>query len=110
MQPESMRVVDNIQPADNEHKNDWFPYGGILTITTSDPQNTQFVTVEIKDQDNNLVEVAQVDPEFDSMHQMVHLKIQTSWEDLEGQMLTLVTAWSDASGEEYRMETQFQCV
>ncbi|MDE1816780.1 MAG: hypothetical protein KGI08_05415 [Thaumarchaeota archaeon] len=108
--PEGMQVIDNIQPADSSHDNDWFPYGAVFVITTSDPDNTQFLDAEIKDSRDNLVEIAQVDPEFDKTHQMIHLKIQTSFEDLEGEVLTLKVAWSDASDEEYSYTTTFECV
>src|SRR5574340_992731 len=107
--PESMHILDNIQPADNDHKNDWFPYKGIMTITTSDPDNTQFITAEIRDAMNQLVEVAQIDPEFDHEHQIIHLKIQTSFEDLQGETLKRIVSWSDASGEEYSESNTFIC-
>lgn len=108
--PESMHILDNIQPADQTHKDDWFPYKGIMTITTSDPQNTQFLTAEIRDAMNQLVEIAQIDPEFDKAHQIIHLKIQTSFEDLEGETLKRIVAWSDGSGEEYSETNTFVCV
>lgn len=108
--PESMQIIDNIQPADETHKEDWFPYKGIMTITTSDPDQTQFLTAEIRDAHNQLVEVAQIDPEFDHKHQIINLKIQTSFEDLTGQILKRIVAWSDASGEEYSETSTFTCV
>lgn len=108
--PESMQIIDNIQPADETHKDDWFPYKGIMTISTSDPQQTQFLTAEIRDAHDQLVEIAQIDPEFDHKHQVINLKIQTSFEDLTGQKLKRIVNWSDASGEEYSETTEFTCV
>ena len=108
--PDGMQIIDNIQPADENHADDWFPYGSVLVVTTSDPDNTQFLDSEIKDAQGNLVEIAQVDPEFDKKHQMIHLKIQTAFEDLEGQELTLKVAWADASDEEYSYTATFKCV
>lgn len=108
--PEGMQIIDNLQPADATHSNDWFPYGAILVVATSDPDHTQFEDLEIKDQNNNLVEVDQVDPEFDKAHQVIMRKIAVAWEDLKGQILTMKVAWADSSGEEYSYTSTFQCV
>lgn len=107
--PEPMRVITNIQPKDNTHDNDWFPYSGIMTVTTSDPAHTQYIDAELRDASNNLVEVDQIDPEFDEKNQIMHLKIQTAFEVLKNQVLSLKVAWADASGEEYSQTTNFKC-
>lgn len=108
-QPEGMKVVTNLQGADATHDNTWFPYKSILTVSTTDPDNTQFLDVEIRDEKNQLVEVDQIDPEFDHAHQIVHLKIQTSFEVLQGQQLKMLVNWADASNEQYSETTSFKC-
>ena len=109
-QPTGMRIITNLMPPDQSHEETWFPYHGIIAITTDHPDETEFLTMELFDKDNNLVEIDQIDPEFETNHPILLRKIAVGWETLVGQKCKLRMAWADSSGEEYSEETYFQCV
>ncbi|MDE1767358.1 MAG: hypothetical protein KGI27_13960 [Thaumarchaeota archaeon] len=107
--PTAMRIITNLMAPDNMHKDTWFPQGGIIAITTSQPDQTEFLDMELFDGDNNLIEVDQIDPEFEQNHPILLRRIKVGWENLHGEKCKLRLAWADSSGEEYSEEQYFQC-
>lgn len=100
-----MKVTTNLLPADDRHSTAWLPQGAILLVSTTEPQNTQYIDVEVWDKDHNPITFGQTDPEF-GMSDFVRLKLQRYGKDLTG-TATLLIRWAGNDNEDDGQEVQF---
>ena len=104
-----MRVITNLQsPPSVAYNTPVFPQGAWLAITTDDPHNTEFITLEIIE-GTNLEEIGQVDPEFSSDKKVLLLRILRQGIDLRG-TCTMRINWADGAGQEYSQTSTFQII
>lgn len=96
-----MQVITNLQNPVGSSNNPSFPEGGILAITTSQPEKTEFLTLEVRDSNGNVIEIGQVDPEFDPSNEVLQRKLQVAGRTLKGTTISIQVNWADSSGEEY---------
>jgi hypothetical protein len=100
-----MKVTTNLLAADETHKTAWLPQGAVLLVSTTDPQNTQYIDVEIWDKDHNPITFGQTDPAF-GMSDFVRLKLLRYGRDLTG-IATMKVRWADSSYQEYGEDSEF---
>ena len=99
--PYQMQVITNLQPAKKPDGNLCFPEGGILAITTSKPADTEDIVLEVRDANGNVIEVDQVDPEFDPKNEVMQIRLQREGDPLKGTTVSLYIGWDDANGEHH---------
>lgn len=97
-----------MQPPSVAYKTPVFPEGAWLAITTDQPDETQFITVEVIEH-GNLEEIGQIDPEFNTDKKVLLLKIQRQGISLKGPCLLRIN-WSDNTNQTYSQEVNFEII
>lgn len=100
-----MQVTKNLLPADATHSTAWLPEKAVLLISTDDPTNCQYITVEVWDKDHNPIQFGQTDPAF-GMSDFVRIKLQSYTRSLQG-LATLVVTWADMTDQQFSETSQF---